>query len=288
MANVGVNKNPWINPVGGIGDAIMLSGVLKLFHDKYPERKFNLVRRTQYTQVFKGHPAIEKIGFPASNDKIIETNYWNIEQIGGGQQRAFQILSRAIGLETPIEEKLYLPNLNGENKVLFQNIPWKKKNIIFAPFSNSPRKNMHPIHWHQLIEKLSGNKDVLIIQTGRINETHIKNAFSLLGVTELRELISIVKKSDLVISPDSLLMHVAKLTGTPAIIIWGPTPTEVYGYDSHVQFTGPVENCHLKTQCLGADFPNNYLTPCPLNDNGHCMNKINIDELYQACIKILN
>jgi ADP-heptose:LPS heptosyltransferase len=281
-------KNEWINPIGGLGDMLMLSGVLKLVHEANPQTKYNLVRRTQYTQVLKGHPAIHKIGFPTNDDKIIHTDYWNKEKIGAGKQRAFQIMARIFGMETPVEETLFLPSNNGKNQLLHDNIPWKKKNIILAPYSNSPRKTMHPIHWHQLIEKLVENKDVFVAQTGLIHEMHIKNTFSLLGVTNLRDLVSLVRKSDLVISSDSLMMHISHLVNTPAVVIWGPTSADTYGYDNQCHFTAPVEKCNLKNECLGADYPDNYQKPCPLNDSGHCMNKININELYTACNKILN
>lgn len=281
-------KNKWINPIGGLGDILMLSGVLKQHYDENPQEKFNLVRRTQYTQVLNEHPAIEKIGYPETDDELIGTNYWNIEKIGGGKQRAYQILARTFGLKTPISEELYLPNREHNKNILFNNIPWKKKNIILAPYSNSPRKTMHPIHWHQLVEKITNNDDILVIQTGLIHEMHIKNTFSLLGVTDLYDLVELVKKADLVISSDSLMMHVAKLTETPGIIIWGPTSQEVYGYENHTHFTAPMDHCNLKDKCLGADFPENYPTQCPLNDSGHCMNRLDVNKLYNATIETLN
>lgn len=62
------SKKPiWINPVGGLGDIIMLSTALKCSYDKY-EKKFCLARRTQYTEFFRNHPAIQEIG-PSSNRK---------------------------------------------------------------------------------------------------------------------------------------------------------------------------------------------------------------------------
>lgn len=41
----------WVNPVGGLGDIIMLSTALKRSFDKY-SKKFCIARRTQYTEFF--------------------------------------------------------------------------------------------------------------------------------------------------------------------------------------------------------------------------------------------
>ena len=67
------NHGIWINPTGGYGDILMLSGVLKQCHDKNPTVKYNLVRRTIYLNLLKGHPALEKIGLPPKNATIIKT-----------------------------------------------------------------------------------------------------------------------------------------------------------------------------------------------------------------------
>lgn len=47
------NNFPWINPIGGYGDMLMLSGVLKQVIEKFPEKRFNLTRRTNYVSFLK-------------------------------------------------------------------------------------------------------------------------------------------------------------------------------------------------------------------------------------------
>lgn len=42
----------WVNPVGGLGDIIMLSTALKRSFDKY-SKKFCIARRTQYTEFLR-------------------------------------------------------------------------------------------------------------------------------------------------------------------------------------------------------------------------------------------
>ena len=63
----GDNEFVWIDPVGGLGDTLMISGVLKRAIEAEPARKFNLVARTKYGPILKGHPSIAHIGHRQSH-----------------------------------------------------------------------------------------------------------------------------------------------------------------------------------------------------------------------------
>jgi ADP-heptose:LPS heptosyltransferase len=276
----------WVNPVGGYGDILMLSGVMKLAFDKNPLQKFNLVRRTKYTNLLKGHPAINKIGYPPKDAKIIETAYWNSDDYESGNFRAFQLLAQKFGLETPVEETLFLSEKEDEDDAILYNlIPWKKKNIIISPVSDSPRKMMHPAAWHIIVNRLVA-EGVLVLQVGNMGDIHIKGAYSLLGITSPRQLISLMKKCNFVISSDNFIMHAAHLTGKPAVILWGPTKSAVYGYKEQIHIQGPLEHCKLRDECLGPKFSDNYQRVCPLGPE-HCMNKINPDTVFNAIFTLL-
>lgn len=278
-------EDVWINPTGGYGDILMLSGVLKQCIDINPRLKFNVVRRAIYTDLLKGHPAIKNYGYPPKNAEIITTDYWLKENLGEDNQRPYQILARLFGLQTPIEEELYLPGeYNGDG--LLQDFILKDglKTVIIAPSSISPRKMTQPIIWHNFVEKLK-SKGFFIIQVGHRNDIYIKGTYSLLGLTTLRQLISLMIKSDVIISVDNLIMHAAHLIRKPAIIIWGPTNHKVYGYPEQIHMQCPTNHCELKNKCLGPDFPDNYNTICPIQ-NKHCMSKVPIDEMIENVINI--
>lgn len=280
-------KDVWINPIGGMGDTLMLSGVLKLVVENNPSMRFNLVRRTHYSKILKGHPAIKKIGFPPKNAKIMTNDYWSKERLGKGNQRPFQILARSFGLSTPVEEKLYFPGKIDENDLLLEFIPWGgKKTALIAPSSDSPRKTMHPMVWQNMVEELT-KKDVFVVQAGKMNEIYIKGAYSLLGLTTPGQLMSLVKKCDVVLTIDNFIMHTSHLVGTPAVVFWGPTRSSVYGYPEQVHLQASLEHCKFRNKCLGPDFPHNYGTPCPL-ENKHCMNSIRIKDVFNAVARLLN
>jgi ADP-heptose:LPS heptosyltransferase len=282
------HEDKWVNPVGGYGDMLMISGVMKLAFDRNPGQRYKLIRRTRYSSVLKGHPAIEEIGFPPKDAHIINTGYWMLEEVGGGTQRPFQILARAFGVPTPVEETLYFPGQEepDTDDLLFKIIPWKKKNVIISHSSESPRKMMNPIKWDRIVHMLL-RENVLVLQVGTRDDLHIKGSYSLLGLTTPKQLVSLVKKVNLVITADNFIMHAAHLTGVPAIVIFGPTPSEVAGYPEQILFQASRKDCKLKDECLGARFPQNYSTPCPFVPNYHCLDEISEQDIFQEVLTIL-
>lgn len=278
------NEYPWINPIGGFGDMLMLSGVLKQVIDKNPNQKYNLIRRTNYLALLKGHPAIHQIGFPPKGVKLKNVDYWAMEDLVPNDKRAYQVLARSFGLETPVEEKLYLCNMDDDNQSLIDFIPWKKINIAIAPASDSPRKIMPAQLWHQLVDLLKID-NAFVLQVGRLYDLHIRNAYSLLGLTTPRQIISIIQKCDLVITSDNFLMHVAHLLKKPAVVLWGATSSNIYGYAGQTHLTAP-KACGLSRdeECLSLkrqkDGKNIYGVPCEYGDK-HCMAQISPDYIYK-------
>lgn len=275
----------WINPLGGYGDILMLSGVLKLVHDANPKQKYNIVKRTKYTNFFTSHPAIGEIGYPPKDAKFIEVNYWDTEGYSTGKFRAFQILAQRFGLKTPVEEKLFLPGELDDDPVLNKLIPWKKKNVIISPSTDSPRKMMHPMAWHNIVERLNA-EGVLVIQVGKIIDFHIKGTYSLLGLTTPRQVISLLRKCNFLVTTDNFIMHAAHLVGKKAIVLWGPTKSSVYGYPEHMHIEAPLDHCQFRDECIGPGLSQNYPTVCPLKQE-HCLDKIPPEKIINAIFSFL-
>ena len=276
----------WINPIGGLGDILMLSGVLKQCHEQDPSRRFNLIRRAIYRPVLNGHPAIAQTGYPPEDAEVITTDYWSKEKLGKGSQRAYQILARMFGLETPIEEKLFLPAKEKPDPILTDLLGREDKTTIaIAPVSISPRKMMAPALWKLLVDKFSA-EGIRVIQAGSDRDPYIPGAFSLLGLTDPAQLTSVLKNCNLLISVDNFVMHLARMVGLKAVVIWGPTDSETYGYPEHVHFQNPIIDCAMENSCLGAATPENYDKPCPLQDK-HCMNNLDPEALYKTCTELI-
>jgi len=266
----------WIDPVGGNGDTLMLSGVLKHVHEHRPLQRLHLVERTGYRTILRGHPAIAAIGDPPPGAKLIRTTYWDTEPLGPGPQRAFQILARMFGLPTPIAETLYLPgalpNVDGWRATL----PRASCKVAIAPASASPRKELPRPWWEQLVAALR-ERGVFVAQLGGARDFYVRGSYSLLGLTTVREAIAMLRLFDLVITSDSFVMHAAHLTGSPAIVLWGPTDHRVYGYEGQVHLqAAPCDE--LETRCIGPGRAQYYGTPCH-RAHEHCMTSITVEQV---------
>jgi ADP-heptose:LPS heptosyltransferase len=276
-------EEPWINPIGGLGDTLMLSGVLKQLVERYPGRRFRLVRRPGYMSILAGHPAISGVGFPPPGVEVHSTDYWNREPLGSGRQRPMQILGRMFGLEEPVEERFYVHE-DGQDDLLLDMIPWGAANIVIAPGSASPRKEWSHENWAALCRRLRA-ADFFVIQVGEARQRHVRLAYSLLGLTEPRQIFGVLRRADLIVTVDNFLMHAAHHLNLPAVVLWGPTEPEVYGYP---------EQCHLSSRnscpkpdgCIGPSTGNNYGVPCPLPAT-HCVDQIRPGEVLRAVERVV-
>ncbi len=273
----------WINPIGGIGDMLMVCGVLKQVMDLDSTRNFNLVRRSAYRGIFQDHPAIASIGSPPRGAQIVGTDYW-AHPMDSDQNRPYQILARIFGLDTPVEEILYFPGDTRIDPIFDKTIPWKKKNIVLATGSDSPRKMMNPEHWDLLAKRLA-RYDFGIFQVGKLKEVHVKHSYSLLGLTSPGEMIALLRKADAVITIDTFAMHAAHLVGTPAVVLWGPTDPSIYGYSDQRHFrNSPL--CEDIEQCIGPKSPRTYATSCPKGSD-HCLDQISLKAVETAVLELL-
>lgn len=274
------DQTTWINPLGGLGDALMLSGVLKLSLDYFPSRRYHLVRRTKYHAILEGHPAIDRVGFPPDGATIIDSGYWSRPEYG--KLRAFQVLAGIFGLPLPVEETLYLPGIP-ERVPLFDRLPFERRTVLIAQASDSPRKEMAIGYWEELTGLLTA-AGCFVIQAGRHKDRHIRGAYSLLGLTTPRELAALVGRCQAVVTSDSFIMHAARLMSVPAVVLWGPTTHEVYGYAGHLHLSA-AEACPQRQECIGTS-ENRYQSLCHLGPAVHCLNRIGVQRIYESVLSI--
>lgn len=262
----------------------MLSGVLKRHHDTHPDIKYNLVRRTKYVSILKGHPAIDKIGFPPKSAKIIGSDYW-AHPLFNEHIHACNVLAMIFNLAPDPEKKMYLPEEAPIDPILDKSIPWQHFNILIAPSSDSPRKQWPLIFWEQLIRSFDADR-YLFILAGNEKTPYIKGAYSLINVTSPREICTIAKKCDLVVTLDNYLLHVAQLVQVPGIVLWGPTRVENYGYEKDTNIVANPR-CPEINHCLAPKL-DTYSKACDLPPGQFCMQRIKVETIRQAIEKRLS
>jgi ADP-heptose:LPS heptosyltransferase len=279
------NGHPWINPVGGKGDMLLLSSVRKKVVDAYPDRRYNLIRRTGYQELFTTHPAIATIGYLPAGASPLSMGYWGMEPLVPPAGRPIQVLARAFGLKTPVNEDLWIPDEIADDPVLYASIPWKRKNVVIAPWSASVKKSMPASVWDVLATHAEKD-DIQLIQVGTKLDPPVSGATNLLGLTDIRQAVALLRKVDAVVTVDNFIMHASHLAGTPAVVAWGPTDHLVYGYPEQVHLQ--MEPCpgHLE-HCIGpVKDQTTYPDPCPKGVD-HCLDKVDPELLYEELRRVL-
>ena len=270
---------PWIGPIHCMDDVLMVSGILQQIVEESPCRKFNLVNKASYREIFQGHPAIAEIGLPPQETVPVPLDYCNDAAPSSSDSRAYQMIARRLGLKTPAKELLSVPWKFEDDPFLMKFIPWKERNILICPSSDSPRKEISTGKWetlaHKLIEDGFG-----VMQIANMRNSHVRGAYGVHGLIDLRQMISFLRHFDLVITSHNLFMHIARLHEIPAVVLWGPSDHKFFGYRDHHHLQG-TRGCGKAEGCTGFGKHDQLASPCPMADN-HCMTMFEPDAVYKA------
>jgi ADP-heptose:LPS heptosyltransferase len=138
--------------------------------------------------------------------------------------------------------------------------------------------------WEALVEFLS-NDGIGVVQAGQRRDRYVRGAYSLLGLTTPRQLISLLSHFDVVVTSDNFVMHAAHLCGTPAVVLWGPTDHRVYGYSGQIHLQAD-RGCTGPDGCIGPCHGNIYRTVCP-EGAGQCMNTVAPETIFRSVTDLL-
>lgn len=130
-------------------------------------------------------------------------------------------------------------------------------------------------------EALQGLGNIPTVLLGTANDPgDYPVSHDLRGKTNLLEAADIIRNAALVLGPEGGLVNMAKAVGTPAVVFFGSTPVEFFGFRSSVniepRFCG---GCWWSTE--------SYLRQCPLLEEiPPCTDSIDISRLVGAVQKI--
>ena len=105
-------------------------------------------------------------------------------------------------------------------------------------------------------------------------------AFSLAGLTTLRQLVVLYTIADLLVTNDSGPGHYASLTPLPTLVLFGPETPELYGPLGHA--SQAITANLACSPCVSA--LNHRFSPCT---NNVCMQRISVDEVYDRAASML-
>jgi len=167
----------------------------------------------------------------------------------------------------------------------------RKKVVIHPGIQDALPLRRWPLdNYLQLVEKLSSLPDLMIIysgvggspkESGLYDRLKGPRTINLIGKTHIPDLIDLFNLSNLLISHDGGMIHIASLTRIPIIGIFGPETPDLYGplKNNKTIFYASL-SC---SPCLTAY--NHRVSPC--NEN-RCVQAIPVDDVLQSAIRVLN
>lgn len=240
--------------MGGFGDLVMMTALFPEI--KKRGFKLRVVVSDHYGDILEGHPMIDHYvrlpeekfwelrgSFDAMHSIDLKYPDWWGE--AGGR---FKLTTHIIRLWIVQAGLLSKPGMRMPNPTLPTSmIPMNlfeatcRYVTIQTKTGWSPYKDWPLSYWEKLTHMIQDRyRDVIVIQVGGSNDPEVPGSVKHRGRTILNA-VAEVANSDLFIGPDSVFQHVAKATGTKAIVIWGSTNPEGFGYDSHVNMVAGLK-----------------------------------------------
>ncbi|HEX8735953.1 MAG TPA: glycosyltransferase family 9 protein, partial [Pyrinomonadaceae bacterium] len=158
----------------------------------------------------------------------------------------------------------------------------KKTVALGVGSTNSRAKRWHAESYAKLNDRLQAELKANVILVGardelEVSRTVVENArlkpVVLTGKTNLSQAVAVLSEIDLLVANDMGLAHIAPATGTPTLVIFGPTNDKT---------TRPV-NSEIIRQTVEC-------SPCMLRDcpiDHRCMTRISPDEVFDKTKSIL-
>jgi ADP-heptose:LPS heptosyltransferase len=156
------------------------------------------------------------------------------------------------------------------------------KVISISPYANWSLKCWPVTKWNELIKVL--NKEYKVIVVGKegadsyskiVSREISKQVISAVNQCSLKQSMMIIKRSQIFISCDSSLLHIASCMQIPSIGLYGPTAIGAYYPYFHQDFVIKGEDVPDCTPCLNSK----NFARCKAEGKSPCMLAINVEQV---------
>ncbi len=193
----------------------------------------------------------------------------------------------ALGETVPTAES-FLPVTLYDNKAALEMekyITGSSGIVVLAPGSVWPTKRWPDAYFNNLAKdlRLNGNTVVIVGDTSTKSEIEGGDAvIDLRGKTSLPELAAVIARANVVVSNDSLPVHIASLQQVPVVAIFGPTIPE-FGFSPLGETSKVVERTDLPCRPCSS----HGTIRCPVGTHS-CMQGISVDTVLAAVHSIIH
>jgi hypothetical protein len=251
---------PWIELRGHLADALLLSSVLKSYHDASGKR-VGILRRPPLSGLFVGHPAVASI---ATRPPVRPWVWWASHREHDADLSDWQRVARLLTENTIPDGALWAPCVDGE-KVL-ASLPLSGRPLVIAPVPAIPRGDWARGNWCRLVEEIQllTNIKTPLVVVAHPRVPGLPGCVNLSGMLTQQELLGLIGVSVGVVGVDPFVLRGAAMHGVPNFALLGPKWTGSDKMDHHIVVSGRRScrgSCHSMPggPALG---PCEQLLPC--------------------------
>lgn len=293
----------------GIGDLIMTTPIAQFLHEQYPGVEVTYATNTSYLggalpASLENNPYVQKV---INWDVVKEEDYDVIVNLGGGTGGHCPAVPHEIPLAPPVNRIDLFARYLGielthkiptfvvtekERKAIRRSVKMKsqidiakEQVLVVNPYASNAHRSPRPEMLHgalQLIRERSPEVKVIVLKHSSDFDKDTNwdaVADAVLKDSPVRKAAALLSYANLLICPDSALLHVAGALLTPTLALFGPTDprARVNHYPSAIAY------------CPGMDL---HCFPCwySKSDCGHrtCWLRMRPDEVATLVVKLLD
>jgi ADP-heptose:LPS heptosyltransferase len=260
----------------GFGDAIMASALARGFHAQgklaaffAPKENTRVIKWTGYCDdIFEHNPNIARPGQERQDNLIWFPHYKKIFpycKYDGLHRKYIWNMNFRVqpGEFFFTSEELTLP-VQKPFIVIEPNIAWQRQVNNNKDWGDGKYEQLGKIlivRGHTVVQFIHGNSRRKI--PGAVH----------ISTPKFHQAAAIMSSAKLIIAPEGANHHAAAALNIPSVIVWGGfSPPQTMGYENQIKLTGGATAC-------------GHTFNCP-----HCreaMNKISVDDVYQAAVSLL-
>lgn len=246
---------------GGIGDHLLATPLIRVMRQTYSKKDYYFVIMAMYYEVFGYkdhtgyHPTNPNIDilysmrdpkdfyneWARSADTIYRVNPYVMSPHRLGNKHIAESWCEAHGFMIDELKIDFYPTEDEVKQMEALFSTFENPVVVVQPFGSydpiehikaTTNKDWYNDRWQFVIGWLA-NRGYDVIQIGKIGEHVFDHVFSLVGHSNIREAILLMKYADFFVSIDSFAMHAAKAFNTLGVVLWGRTNPFRVGYNEN-------------------------------------------------------
>lgn len=243
-------------------------GIPKVWYDekRYPEQEqIARVRREEIDRMMSGGPVPSREGRAAG--MWMAACLFDLLQLG-----RVKLTCMITDIEATIEDASIYTSEKDQN--------WAKRlcgrQKVATLYNGTGRKtwSWYVDRWSQVVQYLR-SRGFIVYQLGVKSDLAVEGADALLGHTTLGQAPTLIQRACLHVGTDGSMTHFAAAYRVPSVVLFGPNPAGVYGYDNQIKIvSGSCKNCWNAAP--------RWDMRCARGRDKECMKSITVEQVCDA------